>query len=77
MDGWMGRIAVVFGRVGYREVSLVVVVVVVEIMENHQLCSVVVVVKVSGWVRHVEVCRDLVERDITTLMYSLGQVEVS
>lgn len=46
-------------------------------MENHQLCSVIVVVKVSGWVRHVEVCRDLVERDITTLMYSLGQVEVS
>lgn len=74
----MGRIAVVFGRVGYREVSLVVVVVVVvEIMENHQLCSVVVVVKVSGWVRHVEVCRDLVERNITTLMYSLGQVKVS
>lgn len=29
MDGRMGRIAVVFGRVGYREVSLVVVVVVV------------------------------------------------
>lgn len=46
-------------------------------MENHQLCSVVVVVKVSGWVRHVEVRRDLVERDITTLMYSSGQVEVS
>lgn len=46
-------------------------------MENHQLCSVIVVVKVSGWVRHVEVCRDLVERNITTLMYSLGQVKVS
>lgn len=29
MDGWMGRIAVVFGKVGYIEVSLVVVVVVV------------------------------------------------
>lgn len=29
MDGWMGRIAVVFGRVEYIEVSLVVVVVVV------------------------------------------------
>lgn len=28
MDGWMGRIAVVFGRVGYIEASLVVVVVV-------------------------------------------------
>lgn len=74
MDDWMGRIAVVFGRVGYREVSLVVV---VWMMKNHQLCSVIVVVKVSGWVRHVEVCRDLVERNITTLMYSLGQVKVS
>lgn len=46
-------------------------------MENHLLWSVVVVVKVRGWVRHVEVCRDLVERNITTLMYSLGQVKVS
>lgn len=46
-------------------------------MKNHQLWSVVVVVKVSGWVRHVEVCRDLVKRDVTTLMYSLGQVKVS
>lgn len=32
MDGWMGRIAVVFGRVGYREVSLVLVVVVVVVV---------------------------------------------
>lgn len=46
-------------------------------MENHQLCSVIVVVKGSAWVRHVEVCRDLVERNITTLMYSLGQMKVS
>lgn len=46
-------------------------------MKNHQLWSVVVVVKVSGRVRHVDVCRDLVKRDITTLMYSLGQVKVS
>lgn len=46
-------------------------------MENHQLCSVIVVVEVSGRVRHVEVCRDLVKRDITTSLYSLGQVKVS
>lgn len=44
-------------------------------MENHQLCSVIVVVKVSGWVRHVEVCRDLVERDITTLIVFFGSSE--
>lgn len=76
-DGWTEGVVIVFGR-GYRGVSLVVVmvVVVVEMMEKHRLCSVVVVVQV-GVVRHVEVCGDVVETEFTASMYLLGQVKVS
>lgn len=77
MDAWMdGTYCCCVWESRIHRGSLVVVVV-VQMMENHQLWSVIVVVKVSGWVRHVEVCRDLVERNITTLMCSLGQVKVS